>query len=135
MIWLTIIFGVLTVAGLIVSIVQLLTQKKRSAVERTKVISQLERIEHAKFSAALIRDTVHLAIQRAKETDRSDIADVLRIARGSLEVLIRELEAEKLKLKSWRFGEIFSSDAEVEAHSNYIKKKPSTKEESENAKG
>ncbi len=110
MLWLTIIFGICTLSGLFISIMQFMTQRKGSAVEHAKAAAQLQRIEHAKFSVALIHDTVHLAIRRAKETDRVDLADVLRVARGSLEVLIRELEEERLKLKSWRFGELFKSD-------------------------
>ncbi len=114
MLWLTIFFGLCTVAGLIVSIIQLMIYRKGSAVERAKAAAQLQRTEHAKFSAALVHDTVHLAVQRAKQAKRSDLADLLRVARGSLNVLIRELEEERLKLRSWQFGKIFHSEEKTE---------------------
>ena len=112
--WLTIVFGICTVAGRGGALLQLMTHKKGSAVERAKAAAQLQRIEHAKFSAAVVHDTVHLAVQRAKEADSTGLADLLRVARGSLEVIIRELEDERLKLKSWRFGRIFESDKKVD---------------------
>ena len=45
------------------------------------------------------------------EADRADLADLLRVARGAVQVQMRELEEERLKLKSWQFGQLFESTA------------------------
>jgi hypothetical protein len=57
------------VGGFSLALVEFLNVRKKEAVERSKLIALGERIEHSKYSIAIVRDTVDLAVQRAKANE------------------------------------------------------------------
>src|SRR4051794_18473579 len=98
------VLGVCTLLSVGFGLYRYFGEQHRSQVERAKVTALTERLEHAKYSLAIIQETVDLTIQRLKADPQRDVTDLLRVARGSLSVAIRELEADRLRLKNWQFG-------------------------------
>jgi hypothetical protein len=108
--YVNIILGACTFLGFLLATYEFLAGKNKSEVERAKILGLTERIEHAKYSLAIVHDTVNLALQRLKKDPSKDVTDLLRVSRGSLGVSLHELEAERLRLKTWEFGKILESD-------------------------
>lgn len=64
-----VVLGICTVGGFSLALVEFLNVRKKEAVEKSKLIALGERIEHSKYSIAIVRDTVDLAVQRAKANE------------------------------------------------------------------
>lgn len=118
------IFGGATVLSLLITLWQFQFSRSKATVEEAKTQMQLERLRNAKFSIVGATETVNLLIQTSKgNSSPEELANLGRVARAQLLIIIQALESEEKKLMYWKYGKLF------ESQKNYSTVKPLGSEE------
>jgi hypothetical protein len=98
-------------AGVFLAAIQYLENKRRTRTERERLAGQEERLRTAVTAAHVGSQSADLIVQRAKEPDVSvtELQNIARILRGTLEVLAEQLSDEKREIAARREGDGFRS--------------------------
>ncbi len=79
--------------------------------ERAKRDIVLQTLKHVKYGMMCSQEAVNLVVQSTKRNDCSaqEVANLGRIARGQLGLLLEEVTGQESKLSSWTFGKLFDA--------------------------
>jgi hypothetical protein len=105
-----IIVGIISIVGVIYTVMEYERKKAEKKIELHKLSVLAEKLEHTKSSLYLIRQTADLIVQRSKTTeDKAVLGDLSRTIRANTELILNELDAEKKKLINWEIGKQIDS--------------------------
>jgi hypothetical protein len=90
---------------------QYVESRRRSRVERERVLLLRERLRSLTVASATAVDTANYLVQRSKEdpVSKPELMSVARIMRGQLSFVVEQLQREERLLDGWRPGKLIAS--------------------------
>lgn len=109
--WLNVFFGIVGIGSFVFSVCTYYKTESKKMVEAAKAAMQKERMRNAHYALASVLHTIDSIVQIPKkgEVTVEQLQDIARLARGQAYIIGKQLEMERRRLKSWKFGELIES--------------------------
>jgi len=108
---LNVIFGAISAVAFLFSVYQYVVSRKNENVENAKIREQQERLRGVKYVAVTAIEAANQVVQRSKDgtVTLDELRTLGRLARGNIEIILRQLEIEDEKLSQWEYGRMMQS--------------------------